>query len=61
MPATDGPMIVSAPRIIDISTLACWSCSRGTSWGITLASAGKLRADAVPMSAASATSCQICA
>ncbi len=57
----DGPRMVSPPRIIEISTLACCSWSRGTSCGITLARAGMLRAVDVPISAARQAICQICA
>ena len=53
-----GPSTTSAPRAIDISTLACCSCSRGTSWGSTAAIAGNVAAARVPLSAASTRKCQ---
>ena len=53
-----GPSMRSAPRIIDWSTLACWSSSRGTSCGIMPAIAGSTSAKVMPLSASSAISIQ---
>ena len=56
-PPTAGPSTETIPRCIEISTLAGWSWWRGTSCGITLASAGKLIAATVPLIALSTASC----
>jgi hypothetical protein len=52
---------VSEFLTIDIKTFAGCSCSRGTSWGSTLARAGRLMAATTPLTAVSAISCHSCA
>ena len=56
--ATDGPSTASEPRAMDISTFACCSCARGTSWGSAADIAGNVATERVPLTAARTMKCQ---
>ncbi|OPZ47801.1 MAG: hypothetical protein BWY91_03286 [bacterium ADurb.BinA028] len=60
-PASAGPTMVMELRLKDSRALACWMRSGPTTSGTTPIIAGIPNADTAPLTASSATRCQICA